>query len=199
MKYRLSAWASSTLSSRPTSIDLVFAAGAQDLDGVASLLRDADLAGEAVAGPARQDTHHHLAALVARGVDDRVRDLVLGAVAAVARHHVHAAGDGGQRLLAGVAVLVGDADLPVHAVLAEDVVEDAEDGLIVAGRRVDDHVYALVRHVSHRDPPRRVRHCLTTGAAPDTISRGRCWEGYRASCSVRAMISSCSSRERSQK
>ena len=114
-----------------------------------SLPGTAELAGEAVAGAAGQDPHHHLAALVARGVDHGVRDLVLGAVAAVARHQVHAVRDGGQRLLAGVAVLVGDADVPLDAVLAEHVVERVEDRLVLPGGRVDHHVHPRVRRICH--------------------------------------------------
>ena len=124
-------------------------ARAQEHDGVAELAGSTDLPGEPVAGAARQDPHRHLAALVARGVDHRVGDLVLGAVTAVPGHQVHAVRDGGPGLLGGVAVLVGDADVPLDAVLAEHVVERVEDRLVLPGRRVDHHVNPRVRCVCH--------------------------------------------------
>ena len=113
----------------------------------------AHLPREAVAGSAGQDPDPRRAADRIRGLEDGVRELVLGPVATVADHEVHAIGEGRLRLGGGIAVLLGDADVPVHAVPVEHVVEDVEDRLVLAGRRVDHHVDALIRSIHHRRPP----------------------------------------------
>ncbi len=96
-------------------------ARAKQLDRFVQLLGDADLAGEPVPGAARQDAHRHARA------DDGVGKLMLGAVAAVADHQVHAAGDRIPGLLGGVAVALGDADIPVDAMLAKHVIQRVQD------------------------------------------------------------------------
>ena len=78
----------------------------------------------------------------------------------------------------GIPVLVGDADVPVHLVLAEDVVEHVEDGLVPARCRVDDHVHAAVRRVGHGCPPEQVLRPRYRA------SRSTCTDHIRASSSA---------------
>ena len=74
---------------------------------------------------------------------------MLRAIAAVGDHEVDTVGDGGPGLLAGIAIAVRHAGVPRHAMLAEHVVEDVEDGLILAGGRVDDHMHTPIRGIRH--------------------------------------------------
>ena len=105
-----------------------------------TLLGNADLTGEAVARATRQDPHRRSPSGGDRRRDDGIGDLVLRAIAAVRDHEVDTVGDGGSGLVAGIAIAVRHAGVPGHAMLAEHIIEDVQDGLVLARCRVDDHV-----------------------------------------------------------
>ena len=109
---------------------------------------------EAIPGPPGEDPDAGGPPVRIRGLEDGVGELVLGPIATVADHEVHAVGKGRLRLDGRVAVLLGDADVPVHAMPAEYVVQRVEDGLVLARGRVDHHVDPPVRGIRHPNPPK---------------------------------------------
>ena len=69
-------------------------ARAEDLRGLAQGVGDAHLPGEPVTGPAGQDAHRCPASRIDSRSHERIRDLVLRPVPAVAGHEVHPVLDG---------------------------------------------------------------------------------------------------------
>ena len=128
-------------------------ARAQQLHCLAQGRRHAHLAGEAVARAAGQDPHRRRAAGLRGGREDRVGDLVLRAVSAVSHDQVDPVRDRGPGLRGGIPIPMRDADVPAHIVRAKDIVEDVQDRLVLARRRVDHHVHAPVRCLDHGSPP----------------------------------------------
>jgi hypothetical protein len=67
-----------------------------------------------------------------RGGDDGVGDLVLCPIAAVRDHKVDTIAYSVPSLIAGIAIAVRHAGVPGHTVFAENIIENVEDGLILA-------------------------------------------------------------------
>ena len=70
---------------------------------------------------------------------------MLCAIAAERDHKIDTVRESSPRSLAGMAVAVRHADVPSHVMFVEHIIEDVEDGLILAGGGVDDHVYTPIR------------------------------------------------------
>jgi hypothetical protein len=78
---------------------------------------------------------------------------VLRAITAIGDHEVDAVSDRGSCLVSRIAIAVCHADVPPDTVFAKGVIEDVEDGLILAGGRVDDHMHPPIRGIRHQRPP----------------------------------------------
>ena len=122
-------------------------AGAQHDGRVPNTLGNTDLAGEAVARAAGQDSHRRLPPGGECCANDGIGDLVLRAITAVRDHEVNTVGNCCPSLFAGVAIFVGHARIPGHAVFAEDIIENVEDGLVLARGRVYDHMHTRVHGI----------------------------------------------------
>ena len=131
-KYRSSTFACPRSRSRPTSTARVFELVHRTSVASRRCPGHAHLPGEPVAGPSGQDAQRHLTSRLDCRVHERVGDLVLGAVAAIADDQVDPVLDSLASLGGGIPVPMGDADGPLHLVLAEDVVEHVEDRLVPA-------------------------------------------------------------------